>query len=326
MTKVVAHYARVAGALAGHRRNLIGLALLRVGLGIAGLTLYLSNLADRHFLWGPNSYWPAEYMSRTRGVPLSIYALAHSTRLFDLLFVAGIAAAVGFIVRGGRVWGVLHAVFLWSLYERNGTLLDGGDNLARIMVLLLLLTASDHYLAVGSKDRRAVGNADESPRLRVLAHNAGALLIVFQTAVVYTVAGLWKVSGDRWRGGNALYYITRIDDFSYLPVLQTVTSNAVLLTIVTYATVVIQLAFVPCLLSKRFKWVGLVGVIGMHVGIGAGMGLVTFATVMMAADFACMPDGHYRSAANLVRHQWATRFGVARWQGSRAAVAREVAT
>jgi hypothetical protein len=286
-------------ALMGARRRLIGLALMRILLGLAALEFYLSDYTHRQFLWGPGSY--ASWSSFVRTMPTwqySLYELSASSWWFELVFHVSVLVAIAFTIWGGRVLTFLHAFLLWSIYLRNPGILEGGDNLARIVLLFMILCTTDAYLSPFAQRRRKRLEAT-SGRFTFLnaLHNTAVTLIVFQVATVYLVAGMWKIAGKSWLNGSAMYYITRINEFHFSGPFSWLMRNAFATTAICYTTIVIEVGF-PFLIASRRAWLRKLEVLlieGMHAGIIVGMGLVPFGLIMLGADSACLRDDDYRS-------------------------------
>nr|WP_313774829.1 hypothetical protein [Mycobacterium sp.] len=88
---------------------------------------------------------------------------------------------------------------IWSIYLRNQDLPEGGDNLARILLLFMVFTVSNAYLAPGAKRRRATLESTSRRRPAIpLPHNAAARAMLVQIAVLYFVAGYLKATADIW--------------------------------------------------------------------------------------------------------------------------------
>ncbi|MEV6480271.1 hypothetical protein [Streptomyces sp. NPDC051576] len=115
------------------------------------------------------------------------------------------------------------------------------------------------------------GETADQTQFSTVLHNLAAFLIVFQTAILYFTAGYWKIFGKVWQDGVA--------------------------TIVSYATIFVELAFSFALLSSRpwLRKVNTLALEGMHLGIAAFMGLVCFGLLMIGADCVCLRDDDYRS-------------------------------
>jgi hypothetical protein len=200
---------RLVGFLATGRRRLIGLSLLRILLGVADIMYYVSDYSRREFLWGPNSFdSPSLAAHQMSGGLFSLYFISNSQSWFELIFHAGLLIAILFTIFGGRALTILQAVFMWSIYNRNQDILEGGDNLARILIIFMIFAVTNAYLAPGARRRRERLTA-QSGTLSIAVHNLSMYLIVFQICVLYFVAGYSKITGTVWQDGVAPYYISR---------------------------------------------------------------------------------------------------------------------
>ncbi|KIE24288.1 hypothetical protein LK08_25685 [Streptomyces sp. MUSC 125] len=284
--------------LATRRHRLIGTALLRIVIGFATILYCLSDYSRRHFLWGPDSY--NSISTAKAALPrwnFSLFLWGHSDVWFEIAFHAVILVSAAFMVFGGRLLTLAQAVMMWSLHMRNQDVLEGGDNLAQILILFMVFTVSDAYFAPGAKRRRARMREPGRPSASVVLHNLAVFLIVFQTAVLYFAAGYWKITGKVWQDGVAMYYISRLTGFQMSSAYAHLMNNAFLGTAISYFTIFIELALPFAILSAR-SWIRKANTLaleGMHVGIMAGMGLVCFGLLMIGADFTCLRDDDYRS-------------------------------
>ncbi|MFD1272440.1 hypothetical protein ACFQ51_12955 [Streptomyces kaempferi] len=174
---------------ATRKHRLIGTSLLRVVIGFATILYCLSDYSKRRFLWGPESY--NSISTAKSALPrwgFSLFLWGHSTVWFEIVFHAVILVSAAFMIFGGRVLALAQAVLMWSLHNRNQDVLEGGDNLAQILILFMVFTVSNAYFAPGAKRRRAEMRELERPTTSTVLHNLAAFLIVFQTAVLYFAA------------------------------------------------------------------------------------------------------------------------------------------
>jgi hypothetical protein len=304
---VVSKLLELVDRVATGRNRLVGLSVIRVGFAATTALLYLANMRYRNVLYGPQGQVDFKSFSASQHTPgsvFSLYALNDGETWFNIVYFSGLAAALVWMVYGGHVLTLVNAAFVWSIHQRNPNVLDGGDNLERILLLLLLFTTTNAYLSpVASRVRARLATIAERPALRNSLHNAAATLIVFQICVVYAVAALWKVVDTRWREGNALFYITQVRQFQYTNVVPSLMHNPVLVTAMTYLTVAAQLSVVLAVATRR-RWLReliLLVVVGMHVGIMFAMGLVSFGLFMIAADAVLLTDGDYLAAVRWFR-------------------------
>ncbi|MYZ08947.1 HTTM domain-containing protein [Streptomyces sp. SID2999] len=148
----------------------------------------------------------------------------------------------------------------------------------------------------------------QQPRmlLDVLAnvlHNAGLVVIMAEACLIYATAGWYKIQGSRWQDGTAVYYPLHLDYFSPWPVLADLMSaSGVLMMIVTYGTVMVQVAFPFTLFNRRVKNVLLVLMMTEHAVIAVVLGLPFFSLAMITADAVFLP-----TAFLLLLGGWAAR-------------------
>lgn len=123
-----------------------------------------------------------------------------------------------------------------------------------------------------------------------LAHNAALVVIMAEVCVIYATAGWYKIQGSRWQDGTALYYPLKLDYFTPWPALSDLlASGGVMVMVLTYGTVIVQVAFPFTLFNRRVKNVLLVAMMMEHAAIAVLLGLPFFSLAMIAADAVFLP-------------------------------------
>ncbi|MFF9346728.1 HTTM domain-containing protein [Streptomyces sp. NPDC014734] len=123
-----------------------------------------------------------------------------------------------------------------------------------------------------------------------LVHNVTLVVIMAEVCVIYATAGWYKIQGSRWQDGTALYYPLKLDYFTPWPALSDIlASNGVMVMLLTYGTVIVQVAFPFTLLNRRVKNILIVVMICEHAGIALLLGLPFFSMAMIAADSVFLP-------------------------------------
>ncbi|SCF63480.1 HTTM domain-containing protein [Streptomyces sp. Ncost-T10-10d] len=123
-----------------------------------------------------------------------------------------------------------------------------------------------------------------------LAHNATLVLIMAEVCLIYSTAGWYKIQGSRWQDGTALYYPLKLDSFTPWPGLSDIlASSSVMVMLLTYGTVIVQVAFPFTLFNRRVKNILLVAMMCEHAGIALLLGLPFFSMAMIAADSVFLP-------------------------------------
>lgn len=200
---------------------------------------------------------------------------------------------------GPALWGVLGAALL------AGTLLDRVESETWVAALLWgAWVAQGLWWASGRWARDGQSRA----LLDVLAnllHNAALLVIIAEVCLVYATAGWYKIQGSRWQDGTALYFPLKLDYFSPWPALSgLLAASGVVVMLVTYGTVIVQVAFPFTLFNRRVKNVLLVAMIMEHAGIAVLLGLPFFSMAMIAADAVFLPTVFLCWAGDRVSARW----------------------
>ncbi|MFF4603804.1 HTTM domain-containing protein [Streptomyces sp. NPDC001339] len=126
--------------------------------------------------------------------------------------------------------------------------------------------------------------------LAKLAHNGALLVIVVEVCLIYATAGWYKIQGSRWQDGTAVYYPMHLDYFSPWPALsQLLTGSGLVIMLITYGTVIAQVAFPFTVFNRRLKNVLLVVMICEHLSIAFLLGLPFFSLAMITADAVFLP-------------------------------------
>ncbi|MEV6588245.1 HTTM domain-containing protein [Streptomyces acidicola] len=269
----------------------LGVSGTRVLLGFVGLMFYVSQYGDRHYLFGPGNDTLLPHQAfldelKASG-SFSIYAWSTSPITFEVFYHLGVIAALAVTLGiGGRPVLAVHGIFLWSLYQRQSALMDGGDNLMQLVIPMLLLTRCyDHFSLRSPLGQRVTQRIPEAVRATgIPLHNLGVTAIAVQMCLVYMVSGLYKVQGQSWQDGTALFYIMRVPEFEFPGVSELVYNNELLVYIGTYATVIFLVYFPMGVLVPALRPWAAAASICFHVSIGFFMGLTGFALTMIACD------------------------------------------
>ncbi|MFF9013279.1 HTTM domain-containing protein [Streptomyces sp. NPDC014870] len=186
-------------------------------------------------------------------------------------------------VVGPLLWTVLGGLLLATTYfsETNGT--------AWLLVLLWVLWLGQALWWLVCR------YAPGEPRtlldvLANLVHNAALVVIMAEVCLIYATAGWYKIQGSRWQDGTALYYPLKLDYFSPWPALSDLLgSSGMIVMVLTYGTVLIQVAFPFALFNRKVKNVLLVAMMLEHAGIAVLLGLPLFSLAMISADAVFLP-------------------------------------
>jgi antimicrobial peptide system SdpB family protein len=182
-----------------------------------------------------------------------------------------------------RLFGLVHWWIAFS-FQANATMVDGGDQIAAILALLLLpVTLTDprwsHWAPLEPQRRLSLHG--------VLLATAGWLAVRLQVAIIYFHACVSKFAVPEWVDGTALYYWASDPQFGATGLVRMLLkplfeSSAV--AVVTWSVLAIELSLamgivMPARARRALLWPGVL----LHVGIAVVHGLLSFSLVMCGA-------------------------------------------
>ncbi|UUU37093.1 HTTM domain-containing protein [Streptomyces sp. CA-210063] len=195
--------------------------------------------------------------------------------LWCVLGFALLVATFGGLVPGGLFGGWL--TFFWGLWAVHGLWWAVGRVQSDVKPRVLL---------------DIVGN---------LVHNAALVVIMAEACLIYAAAGWYKVQGSRWQDGTAAYYPFHLDYFSpWAALSDLMSSSGTMVMLVTYGTVIVQVAFPFTLFNRRVKNVLLAVMMTEHAVIAVVLGLPFFSLAMIAADAVFLPTPFLKRLGGLV--------------------------
>jgi antimicrobial peptide system SdpB family protein len=199
--------------------------------------------------------------------------------------------AVGVLLVAASGWRPrLTALPQWwftSSFFVSAITVDGGDQLAAILTLLLLPVAL-------TDDRRWHWHArpDALPSLaelcrRIVALSALAVVRV-QVAVVYFQSAVAKLAVPEWADGTSMYYWWNSPSFGASPWLKPLTDllveSSLGVVALTWGAIALELVLFMALTMPKWAWGPLLVLgVGFHGAIALIHGLPTFSLVMIAA-------------------------------------------
>ena len=295
-------------ALSKHR--CIGVAMLRIALGLVTTVYFALHIRQRNLLWGPNGVLPTIDASRmmSSGHAWSLYQIFPSAAGAEALYWTSLAVAAAFTL--GYRANILKWPFLiltWSTYQRNWLAIDGGENLL-VLLMVYLLFADLSALSLNSSQVSPSYNTKDAHWISAMLHNAAVTACLAQVAMLYFVSAFFKVHSKVWVNGTAIYYILRTDSFSLPGVTEHLVRSATFVTGATYATILFELAYPWLVWQHRFRYLITVGAVFLHFGIAVLMGLPWFSLTMISVHVLLFRDSEYEQlAAWLGRQSFLTR-------------------
>ncbi len=282
---------------------LIGASMLRVGFGILILYSYTINYAQRHFLWGADGFSNTDFSIEF--THFSLYQYGKTNLHFEIIFHLGIIAALLFTLGyKTRLISIINFIFLYSLHQQNPIILDGGNNIMIITLIYLFFVKTNAYFSID----KFLNSTKKKENLYInIVHNFGVLSIIIQFCILYLNSALYKVMGEYWQNGTAIYYILQVDEFNLPWLTDLIISSDILIVFITYSTVLLQIAFPFMLLNKFTKYLALSLIVPLHLAIAITMGLITFSLTMIIIDMILISDRDYKRVYTFLKRKFSKK-------------------
>ncbi len=244
-------------------------------------------------------------LSLSRPNRVSVFDVAGPEWLTILLFVVTLASIVLFSAGWRtRLTTITTFLLVTGLHERNLYVLDGSDNVLRVMLFWLVFMPSGARYSIDALAREARGEP-------VVTHGSALPIRMgqIQIAWVYLDTTLYKWPGNTWHDGTALRFALGLDHMFVRPLGQMMFEHRSIVAFGTYmafATEVLffPLVFVPLckpetgplakvagLFQPTWKSLALLAGVAMHFGIAILMSVGNFSLIMVSTYFLlCEPE------------------------------------
>lgn len=282
---MVEQFNKIYNRISEKQHHLIGLSILRITIGLHLLwQLILSNPIK-------NDLWMSIYLNPD--VPL-----LHNEIYLNIFYYSGIIIMLIYTLGYGPIFfKVIVYLYVYTLYKASPFLGDGGTNILIIVLFYMIFTNNSGRFTIFSNKLR-------TKDIPVFTHNIFLALIIIQTCILYFFAGFFKLQGDMWIHGTALYYILSLDSFTMIPtsfISDYIISSPMLLTFGAYSAIFTQFLFPFLIVNKYTRYLVLLGSIGFHLSIIFLMGLVQFGAIMIALDLVFVKDKEYLFAFSFIK-------------------------
>jgi HTTM domain len=199
-----------------------------------------------------------------------------------VLTLASIPIIIGF---RPTIFLVVAFILLVAVQRRTPIILNSGDIILRNLTLLLAFTPTSAAL---SFDRwRRLGR--DGLRTAPLVAPWGLRFVQLQMMLVYFFA-FWGKTGDQWREGTAVSTAFRLTDLHRFGPPGILTDNLLVSGLLTWGTLVVELALAVLLWYKPARPVLIVAGLVLHFTIDTFV-LVGFFGIAMAAGLMTFLDG-----------------------------------
>jgi len=275
-------------------------ALLRIGMGFLLIFNWLMIYCDLGSLYGTQAIISMQ-TALQYGNPLrfSLFDyLPFTDKTVYFLAAINLIAAIGVLTGTWTRTSILTAfITLISFHHRNGFILNSADSVVRIFLFFLLFTPCGDLWSVDRARRLHNGKAPLIPEEK----SPWALrLIQLQFCTIYLSTVLFKIKGDHWIDGTAVYIATRLDEFYRFPL--PLLNSLAFIKALTWSTLIVEFALATLVWFKELRyWVLLAG-IGLHLGIEYTMSIPVFEWAMIIVMISMVDPRDLKSWSEKLRN------------------------
>ncbi|MFP9192295.1 HTTM domain-containing protein [Natronosalvus vescus] len=271
------------------------LAALRILLGVTILIDLAHRWSGIELFYSDYGMYPVSAYETTysRFTGLSMHAWSGEVWFQQLLFVIAALFAVALILGyRTRLVAIVSLVFLVSLQARNPAVLNGGDRLFRVLLLLAILTPIGERWSIDALRR---GSA------RTQVTGFATLALLAQPLAVFSANAVEKHEGDTWYQGEALE-IAMANDVMTVYLGNYLTAFPPLLEGLTYGWVVLlsgSIVFLFLTVGRLRAFFALV-YISAFAGMATAMSVGLFPLVLTASVLAYLTPPFWDTIARRV--------------------------
>jgi hypothetical protein len=289
------------------------LKLVREGPGL--LSLYGD---DGRLPWSVHELALPPLAPRLSALALGADALGMAAPIVPLAVAVLYAVSLLGLLVGWRSRVMAASAWLWHLclFNSSGITAYGVDNYANIALFYSMWMPLG---ACASWDaRRARRPLDPSPA-------AGILLAVLRVhmCLAYFSSGYEKARGLQWWNGEAIWRAVMQPQFQQLP-MTWLAHVPWLACLMTWSTLVLEIGYGYFIWPRATRRFWVLGMVGLHAGIGVMLGLWTFSGLLITLNLAAFGSEIVEDLAAYVVGAWSRR-PWRDWRGL-AAQPREAAT
>jgi hypothetical protein len=197
------------------------------------------------------------------------------------------ALSIIYMLTGNSLSGL---VLWWLLLIgriRNPWISDGSDNVIAVMLPILCLCYTKTII------KTSVINT-----LNIICTTYLRIALMIQVSLIYFISFTYKMQGELWQNGTALYYIMRVNEFCAIPLNITLTQNHYFVIFATYFSLFFQICFAFLIWFRQTKWIVIFLGCIFHIGIWIFLKIDNFSWIMIATYAIFVTDKEFLNINN----------------------------
>jgi hypothetical protein len=192
-----------------------------------------------------------------------------------LYFAASLCVAMGCCTRFSTI---LTWLLMVAFCNRNPFILNGGDALLRLNLFILIFAPAGRMYSIDNW-LRVHFNPDK--QLPALYEPWTQKLLQVQLAILYWESFWGKLNGSDWWNGTAVYYVTHLVEFHFLPV-PWLFDQLWICKLLTWGTLIFEMSMWSLIWLKPFRyWLLLIGIF-FHMGLNWALNIPMFQFIVLS--------------------------------------------
>jgi hypothetical protein len=284
------------------------LGAVRIAFGAIVVAWTLSLLPDLDEFFSPDGIVPHQPGSAYEWGVFEIWTGDRALIVgWSLLLISAIAMTLGW---HSRLAALIVFVLIMSFEFRNPYIFNSGDNLIRVEALFLALSPCGAALSL---DQLRAKGSFWSAQTRA---PWPIRLMQIQLTLIYLATFQIRMTGEKWPNGTALSYALRLEDMLIIPAPQWISTNAFLMNVATWGTLLVELLIGILVWNLRCRpWVLAAGLV-LHATILVTVAVGFFTPAMLVLYLAFVSSDTIRKLPDRVKHL--VRQRSKRWRKRRA--------
>lgn len=202
---------------------------------------------------------------------------------YSWVYIIFIIGQISFLITGllnilPRMSSILIYFFTVNLFMKGYLAFTGGE----VLMDLLLF-----YLIFIQRPKERGGLYSE---IQNILNNSFYWIMLIQLCMLYFFSAVYKTFDSNWIAGDAIMYISRIENYSSGLMEWMFSENPTISKIMTFLTLGYQFAFPLLVWFKKVKTPFLILGVALQLGISFGMGIFTFGMVMILVYLLFLDD------------------------------------
>lgn len=263
------------------KQPVTGIAVFRICFGLVLILNALFLLAGFSDWFGSHAivqYSTALTFTGTGRINLfSILGASDSSAylIYGTHLIAIVGLTLGLWTRSSAVVAFITLV---SLHHRDPLILNSGDTAMRVVLFLLMFSRAGDAFSLDRWRALKAGTTTGPPAFQM---PWAQRLMQIQICIIYFSTACFKLQGEAWTNGTAVYYTTRLWDFERFPV-PFLNDSLVAIRLMTWASLAIECALCSCVWVKEWRNTVLILGVLLHLSIEYSMNIPVFQWVMMS--------------------------------------------